>query len=508
MYFSHFGLAQAPFSITPNPSFFYSGSSRGDILQALLYAVSHGEGIIKVTGEVGSGKTMLCRMLEANMPANVEVIFLANPTLSRDEVAYVLAGELKLDIAGKRADEVTRLLQQDLIAKHIQGKQVVLLVEEAQAMSLETLEEIRLFSNLETARHKLLQIVLFGQPELDVNLALPRMRQLKERITHSFHVPPIAPHQIADFLMFRMRQAGYNGENIFSAAAIKQLAWVSKGIVRRINILADKAMLAAFADNSKQVGKKQMNAAIKDSEFGHYRGRLALDLTWKIALGVAILLCIFAAFYLGRQSSAVSNTLPATAETRLREKAPTVAPLAASTPAVLTKPAPALAPASIPPVPALPANATPAASAPPVATPRPIASLEPSGKIEQQFAQRLLSSRTWLKTSNADHHTLQLNLVAANKHQDLLRFLQKLQTDTGSDQIFIYPSRIGGLPRYGVLFGNFASRAAAKERKLQLQKEFDYPSQIRTIGGLREEMRKFQSEDLWEKNDAWLSLPQ
>lgn len=513
MYFSHFGLAQAPFSITPNPSFFYSGCSRGDILQALLYAVSHGEGIIKVTGEVGSGKTMLCRMLEANMPANVEVIFLANPTLARDQVAYALAGELKLDIAGKRADEVTRLLQQDLIGKHIQGKQVVLLVEEAQAMSLETLEEIRLFSNLETAHHKLLQIILFGQPELDLSLALPRMRQLKERITHSFQVPPIPAQHIGDFLMFRMRQAGYSGENIFSAAAIKQLAWVSKGIVRRINILADKAMLAAFAENAKQVGKKQMNAAIKDSEFGHYRGKLAIELSWKIALGAAIVACIFLAFYLGRQSSTTASAPSTTTAANMASNA--TASTSASTssitppvalannaeksiPALPSAPAPAPA-ASVavvnPPTPET-AIATAKHVAPPAVSSAPSA-LEPTEKVDQQLAQRLLASRGWLLETNADRHTLQLNLVAANKHAELGRFLNKLRADLGTEQIFVYPSRIGGLPRYGVLYGSFASRAEAKEKMQQLQKEFGHPSQIRTVGGLREEMRKFQSEDLW-----------
>ena len=156
MYLSHFGLTQPPFSITPNPAFFYTGNQRGEILDALLYAVTHGEGIVKVTGEVGSGKTMLCRMLESLLPANVEAIYLVNPTLGREEVVYAIASELGLATGGKRADEVIRMLQSDLIAKHVAGKQVVLLVEEAQAMPLETLEEIRLFSNLETAQHKLL----------------------------------------------------------------------------------------------------------------------------------------------------------------------------------------------------------------------------------------------------------------------------------------------------------------------------------------------------------------
>jgi MSHA biogenesis protein MshM len=267
MYLQHFGLREAPFGITPNPAFFYSGNTRGDMLAALLYAVAQGEGIIKVSGEVGSGKTMLCRMLVDHLPAQVDVVYLANPTLERHEVAYALAGELMLEVGGKRIDEVTRLLQADLIARHAAGRQVLLVIEEAQAMPLDTLEEIRLFSNLETARHKLLQIALFGQPELDTHLDLPRMRQLKERITHSFAVPAMPPDAIADYLAFRLHAAGYSGGPLFSKAAVRHLSKVSQGIVRRINILADKSLLAAFADGKTSVELNHARAASADCRF-------------------------------------------------------------------------------------------------------------------------------------------------------------------------------------------------------------------------------------------------
>jgi type II secretory pathway predicted ATPase ExeA len=271
IYYRHFGIAQAPFVITPNPAFFYAGNERGQILEALLYAVLHGEGIVKVSGEVGSGKTMLCRMLESRLPDYVDVIYLANPTLARTDVAYAIAGELGLEVrtglGERRPDEVTRMLQADLIARHAAGRQVLLMIEEAQAMPLETLEEIRLFSNLETAHHKLLQIVMFGQPELDQHLDLPHMRQLKERITHSFKVPAMPVDVIPDFLAFRLHAAGYNGPALFSPAAVKQIARVSEGIVRRINILADKALMAAYADDAERVEAKHARAAIADCAF-------------------------------------------------------------------------------------------------------------------------------------------------------------------------------------------------------------------------------------------------
>jgi type II secretory pathway predicted ATPase ExeA len=272
MYQSHFGLRESPFNITPNPAFFYSGNERGDILDAMLYAVSHGEGIIKVTGEVGAGKTMLCRMLESRMPAHIDIIYLVNPNLDPLEVQHAIAAELGLASHGLRADEVQRSLHAELIARHSAGRQVVLLVEEAQAMPLDTLEAIRLLTNLETARSKLLQIVLFGQPELDQNLDLSSMRQLKERITHSFHVPPLPAGLTGDFLAHRLRAAGHDGGAVFSPAAARLIAEASEGIVRRINILADKALLAAFADDAEVVEATHARLAIAESPFGRRRG--------------------------------------------------------------------------------------------------------------------------------------------------------------------------------------------------------------------------------------------
>jgi type II secretory pathway predicted ATPase ExeA len=289
MYQSHFGLRESPFNITPNPAFFYSGNTRGDILEALLYAVGHGEGIIKVTGEVGTGKTMLCRMLESRMPPHIDVIYLVNPNLNPLEVQHAIAAELGLPSSGLRADEVQRSLHTELIARHSAGRQVVLLVEEAQAMPLDTLEAIRLLTNLETARSKLLQIVLFGQPELDQHLELASMRQLKERITHSFCVPALQADLTGDFLAFRLRAAGHAGPALFSPAAARMIADASQGIVRRITILADKALLAAFADDADMVETRHARQAIAESPFRRRRG-LATARAVVIA-GAAILIC-------------------------------------------------------------------------------------------------------------------------------------------------------------------------------------------------------------------------
>jgi type II secretory pathway predicted ATPase ExeA/septal ring-binding cell division protein DamX len=269
LYYPHFGLKEPPFKITPNTDFFFSGGNRGAVLDALVYAITNGEGIIKVVGEVGSGKTMLCRMLQSILPEKIESIYLANPSVAPEDVLHAIAFELQLKVP-KNADrlKVMQLLQAHLLNRHAEGRQVVIFVEEAQGMPLATLEEIRLLSNLETKQDKLLQIVLFGQPELDTNLSEMHIRQLRERITHSFHLEPLGTKDIGEYLIARLRAAGYHGPHLFSDSAIKKLSSAAEGLARRVNILADKSLLAAFADNVYQVTPKHVKAAIQDSEFG------------------------------------------------------------------------------------------------------------------------------------------------------------------------------------------------------------------------------------------------
>lgn len=563
MYRSHFGLNQSPFGITPNPAFFYSGSRRGDILEALIYAVTHGEGIIKVTGEVGSGKTMLCRMLESMMPASVEVIYLVNPTLSREEVVFAIAGELEIATGGKRPDEVIRLLHHDLITKHVSGKQVVLLVEEAQAMPLETLEEIRLFSNLETAHHKLLQIVLFGQPELDENLNLPRMRQLKERITHSFKVPPMTRSVIPEFLMFRMRAAGYHGPDIFTTGAIKQLAAVSEGIVRRINILADKSLLAAFADSTHSIQARHVKAAIRDSEFSTTsvpspRRNLAIGLMLAVAAviaadigwrtygpdGKAARAPSPAAIIAAAPSAVIaahpaSEPQPAPAGIAAPAAASAAAPIttvppaagtlatAAATPAAAATAAPVTSPAvavqqqaSIVAATANPAAIPAAAAAPAIsagstakevkdtATANRIAAAPAVNLVAGQtqaspaagiLQQRVAASREWLRDGAHDHYTIQIALLDAGDAAKLEGFLKRTGDDVGIEQLHLYPTRSGGKPRFGVVYSSFSTRDGAVRRRIELARKWDYRLQLRTIGGLRDEIMRSQSADLWPK---------
>jgi MSHA biogenesis protein MshM len=286
LYLEHFGLKEPPFRITPHTDFFFDGADRGATLEALIYAIVHDEGIVKVSGEVGSGKTMLCRVLMERLPPEVSTIYLATPSLGRDEILHAIADDLDLKLTRERPTVALREMQEHLIGLYAAGRHVVILIDEAHAMPEETLEQVRLLSNLESNRHKLLQIVLFGQPELDETLAKPSLRPLRDRITHAFRMRPLAANEVAKYLGFRMRAAGYRGPDLFTPGAVKLLARSADGLTRRINILADKALLCAFTQNSHAITPRQVRAAVADSEFAAPR-RARASHAWYAAAALA-----------------------------------------------------------------------------------------------------------------------------------------------------------------------------------------------------------------------------
>jgi len=257
LYLAHFGLERAPFSITPDPRFFYPGAGRAELLQAIEYSVQHQEGIVVVTGEVGSGKTMLCRKLLDSLPQGLESIYLANPSLRRREIVAALLR----DLDGRQRPDPLDALQQVLIARYMAGRRVMLVVDEAHVMPHESLEQIRLLSNLETGRHKLLQIVLFGQPELDEVLLDPRMRALRDRIVERFAMRALDRGLVGDYLEHRMRCAGLVGPSPFGPGAVRELWELAGGLVRRINLLADKALLSAFVRRHERVDRRDVERA-------------------------------------------------------------------------------------------------------------------------------------------------------------------------------------------------------------------------------------------------------
>jgi MSHA biogenesis protein MshM len=289
LYNEFFCLRQPPFSLTPHTDFFYAGGNRGATLDALVYAILHTEGVITVTGEVGSGKTMLSRMLIEHKPRHLEIVYLGNPSLAREEVVSVVAEELRVKVKDLRPVQIRRALQKKLIALHMQGKRVLVLIDEAHAVAPATLEEIRLLSNLETSQHKLLRIILVGQHELEHTLATTAMRPLRERITERFHLDPLAAGEVVDYLGYRLRRAGGDPQTFEPRAAIA-LARASEGLTRRVNILAEKSLLAAYSDGSRQVRVNHVRQAIKDARYrrltGHWR-QLFSPGRWRPALRLA-----------------------------------------------------------------------------------------------------------------------------------------------------------------------------------------------------------------------------
>ena len=253
-YLDHFGLREPPFRLVPDTGCFFTGAERGRTLQALVYAISHGEGIIRITGEVGSGKTMLCRMLLRELPESVDIAYLAVPCLSRHEVLRALAQELDIPMTHDASpDALLAALQTELVERHADGARVTVLVDEAHAMPAEALEQIRLLSNLETRSEQLLHIVLFGQPELNSLLRTPELRALEDRISHSFELDPLRAADVSAYLELRLRSAGYQGATLFGPAAVRALTRAAGGLARRINILADRCLLAAYAHDSRTV---------------------------------------------------------------------------------------------------------------------------------------------------------------------------------------------------------------------------------------------------------------
>lgn len=267
MYLEHFGLRELPFGITPDTSFAFAGTAHQEALNTLLIALKSGEGFIKITGEVGTGKTLLCRRLLATLGEGSVSAYLPNPYLEPRTLMLALAEELGVEL-DKDADQyhLLKSLNQALLEFARQDKSVVLCLDEAQALPMESLESLRLLSNLETEKRKLLQLVLFGQPELDERLANPSVRQLRQRISFHYRLGGLKPDEMALYLAHRLRVAGYRGHRVFPRPAVRLIHRAANGTPRLANILAHKSMLAAFGEGRQEVAPRNVMAAARDTE--------------------------------------------------------------------------------------------------------------------------------------------------------------------------------------------------------------------------------------------------
>ncbi len=266
MYTAHFGLSEAPFGITPDTSFFFTSPHSQEALNTLLVAARNGEGFIKITGEVGTGKTLLCRKFMATLPKEFVTAYIPNPYLEPRTLLLALADELEINL-GKDVDQhqLLKSINNRLLELAADGKRVLLCLDEAQAIPIDSLEALRLLTNLETEKRKLLQIVLFGQPELNRNLELDSIRQLAQRITFHYHLGPLTRDDMEYYLAHRLRIAGFAGSRMFERDAIGKLFKASGGIPRLVNILAHKALMACYGEGKQQVSAAHVAEAAKDT---------------------------------------------------------------------------------------------------------------------------------------------------------------------------------------------------------------------------------------------------
>lgn len=295
MYLYHFGIQELPFSLTPNTNFYLDLPSHSEAMQVLLTALMTGEGFIKVTGEVGTGKTMLCRKLLNDIPDAFEVAYLPNPALSPDEMRYALASELGIKGLTKiNQQQLSQKIQMKLLELNQKGKGVVFIIDEAQTIPWESFETLRLFTNLETESRKLLQVVMFGQPELDDMLTNKRLRQLRQRITFSYALRSLSKTEINNYVEHRMKMAGYQGEQLFQTSAVQALVKYSSGIPRLVNVLCHKALMLAYGEGVHRITKQHIALAAKDTE----SITVSRPINALMLLGMSLILAVVSTFLL------------------------------------------------------------------------------------------------------------------------------------------------------------------------------------------------------------------
>ena len=465
MYQEHFGLTRSPFNITPDTSLFFEGCQRGAALDALIYAIKSGEGIIKVVGEVGSGKTMLCRMLEVRLSNDVDVIYIANPSLSPDNILHVIAHELHLDVSNEMSKvDVMQRIQEHLLKKHASNRQVILFVEEAQSMPVETLEEIRLLSNLETDQNKLLQMVLFGQPELNEKLSAPNIRQLKERITYSFNLLPFLPDDTLEYLNFRLRAVGYKGPDIFNKKTAGVVKKYSDGLTRRINIIADKSLLAAFSEDSHTVTTSHIKSAARDSEFNSRTENKKISLL--AAVFILISSALIAGFYIGQQNQENQNPVEqsdaaASASIQMTEAGQVRSKKNSSI-----------------------NNED---------------SVVPNG-AHDLVAERIENTKQWLAQAQDDHFSIQLFTARTVDADKVEAFLRKAPEMLDFTRIYIYETEVNGRMWYSVLYNDYANQDNAIDNLEQLPSSLKANDPyLRRISALKKDStrnRQFVEQDV------------
>lgn len=294
MYLDHFKLNEFPFALTPNIGFFCGLKPHQDALNTLLIAIRSGEGFIKIVGEVGSGKTLLCRKLLDNLREEFTIAYLPNPDFNPTELRRAVLRELGGSVSSlEDQHELLTHISHYLLTLHEKGKRILLLIDEAQVLSRDSLEALRLLTNVEGEKTHLMQVVLFGQPELDHLLNQPNLRQFKQRISFTHYLPPLSSEDLDTYLFHRLAIAGHTLGNLFTKRSRKILLKASKGLPRIVNILCHKALLVAYGRGEQKITPKVMQLAIRDTEVSvqtNYRRFLFLGVGFVLLIAFIFLI--------------------------------------------------------------------------------------------------------------------------------------------------------------------------------------------------------------------------
>lgn len=394
MYLHHFNLAERPFSITPDPRFLYMSARHREALAHLMYGLGEGGGFVQLTGEVGTGKTTISRCLLEQVPDNVDVALVLNPKVTAEELIATVCDELGVAYPAEihSIKTLTDVLNRHLLEAHARGRRTVLIIDEAQNLSAEVLEQIRLLTNLETATQKLLQIILIGQPELRTLLARDEMRQLAQRVTARYHLEPISREEASAYIQHRLQVCGIS-HNIFKKDAIDVIQQLSGGIPRLINVLCDRAMLGSYVEGQSRVDSKIVRKAAKEVFADHagntkYRRRISL------AAGALVLVAgIAGLLYVqpwGRMDLSSARPVNSPVAGKQSTDLPVDTPDREPVPAGISMPVIAATPASFPEPPA-------ATTAPPVE--QTLASLIPAQEEPSLASLLTVADSTWTRNA-------------------------------------------------------------------------------------------------------------
>ncbi len=266
MYLDFFGLKELPFNITPDPRFLFYSEQHRQAFDHMVYGIENRKGFIELTGEVGSGKTTLCRAVLSNLPKRIKTALVLNPALSGNQLLRAILNDFGLPVADKDRLSCIEQLNSFLLEKTLQGNNVAVIIDEAQDLPASVMEEVRLLSNLETDQHKLIQIVLAGQPELRERLQRPELRQLRQRIMVRCTLHPLSEEDTAQYIRHRLQVAGAGTDVRFSADAIRIVYEYAKGTPRMVNALCDRVMMAGYVARRRVLGAEEAQRALKDME--------------------------------------------------------------------------------------------------------------------------------------------------------------------------------------------------------------------------------------------------